>query len=705
MSFAIKLRTRLLGLTAVLTTAVAAPGCGQGISRDPLPGPPAAPPTPGSTPDGGLPSTPVALDAGAAGAGSPVPSGPALPRDWTMCGELGGVGITALARSADAARVAVGHGNGVVQVRAASDWALLSTFKAADEPISALALTADGAQLAVGTQVIAGPGTGVGVELWRADGVRGRQLRSGRVETLTFAPDGLHLLGLDGAPGTLTVWNATNTRVVVTLPRTLAVAFTPDGRALVVVEDGGPGVRWLDLTGRELHRLTLEERLSHAGLSPGGHLLAGDGAPAGGKSGFHIMGLGEGVPGPGSPPLPTWKYRTAPGALIEPTMLFSEDGDFLVRVAENSLERRSTDPDSPEPGAVLASYPRGWSRLPTLSPDGYTLLAATPEERVVEVELTAGLERRTLTTLGGHVQPVIDLALSPGPGLRLASSSRAGPDPGAVWLWDLPGRKALHGFAGGQTFTLGTRFSPRADLLAVFGDQVHLLRVDDGSVALRIAFEPRYQPPTFSGHRLAFPPKGQYLANVRYAVSGPSSTRVCESALDQVDTAGFAQQSCSTFLGAHITGSGIDFSPDGSVLVVAGVGAWRTDTREPLWKLPEVPHFPAPGDSLDGWVAFSRDGAQLLVASCPAPPRTCERPGAQVFRTSDGTLVRSVTGGRHPVFSADGSAVLAGDTLTDLATGNTRQLPVTTEISLFLPDQSIVVAEPTGRLRLLCPVP
>jgi WD40 repeat protein len=692
-----KLRAPVVARTAWLMVAVI--GCGPGISLDPRPETLSTPPMPAQASSPAAPSVPMpTAGAGRPGAGPPAPTGgPSLPRDWAVCGKLGGAGITAMVRDPTGAKVAVGHGSGVVTVHAASDWALLATIDADDETVIGLALSTGGDLLAVATEDV--------VRLFRSDGreLRGLQWSDDMYE-LAFAPDGAHLLGIDDV-GYLTVWNVASGGVVTRPGPVLAASFTIDSRALVLVAEVAPAVRWLGLDGQELRRLSLPETLFAATLSRGARLLAafGTGADQGGEE-FYVMALGDGVPGPDDT-VPAWKYATRiSSGLINPAMVFSDDGARLVLLAENGLEVRNTDPGAGTPGEVLLTQPRAWLRFPTLSADGKTLLVASPGEQVTEIDLEDGLERRTFATLGGYPGPLSDLTAS-ADGRHLASTSRGWQRGGPVWLWDLPARKPLRRFPGTGRFTTGAQFSPRGDLLAIFGDGAHLVRVDDGGVALRIAGEPDPHPPAFNGHGLAFPPDAQKGSLIRYATSAPSMTQMCESDLARTDASGYTEPRCWTIGSTHITGSGIDFSPDGGMVAVAGSWVTRTADNERLWKLPDVPHFPPPGGDLDGWVTFSRDGSLLLVASCPSEPRTCERPGAQVFRTADGTPIRTITGGRHAVFSADGTTVLAGDTLTDLATGSTRQRPVATELSAFLADQSIVTAEKSGRLRLLCPVP
>jgi WD40 repeat protein len=101
------------------------------------------------------------------------------------------------------------------------------------------------------------------------------------------------------------------------------------------------------------------------------------------------------------------------------------------------------------------------------------------------------------------------------------------------------------------------------------------------------------------------------------------------------------------------------------------------------------------------WATFSPDGSALAVSSCRV--MDCASPVTSVLRASDGSTVQTVSGGRNAVFSPDGKLVLAGGTVTDLATGATRALPMPAEVSLFAPDWTIYAASSDGQIRIFCP--
>jgi WD40 repeat protein len=703
------IRSTVSSIAAVVALGAVAACGGRGLSLDPTPGPPGGEmPGPGDPgPGGGAGSPPRRSDI-PGGLGTPRPAGPPVPRQWEPCATLGGAGINTLAQDPGGKVVAIGYGSGVVRLHAAEDRRVLATLVAHNGPVQALALSRDGQMLASASELQ--------VALWRttrgeaASGPLAVWGPSRDVAKLAFSPDGTLLLGIHQSTASATVWEVASGAVVASFAQTTVAAFTADSRAVVIVEGGGPAVRWMSLDGQELRRLSLGERLTNPVLAPAATALAGFSNGTGGPR-LLLVPLGEGVVNASGERVPAWRWTMRFAGFPELTLLlFTHDGRHLVQIDEERVELRTVDLADGSPAGVLVASATLSQRLrhPMLSPDGRSLVAATHDQTLVQLSLPDGVERPSFETLGGSPTPAHALDVSPD-GRFVASSETHGPH--AVWLWDLQTRKVVRSYPGAEGFTLGTRFSPESDLLAIFGDSAQIMRVGDGGFALRVAIDPQIDARTHTGHRIAFPPTARQGTTFRYALSDRRGVGTCHVDLTMLDPSGYHERRCSGgLISSEIrTASGLAYSPDGHALASAGIALWAPDLPGgPIWEFPSdraLPYEVGPDGPATSWAAFSPDNTYVLTSSCPDLRDGCDRPGGKVFRVADGTVVREFTGGRHAVFSADGRHVLAGDILTEIATGETRLLLAPTDVSAFLPDQGIVTADRSGVLRLLCPVP
>jgi len=115
-----------------------------------------------------------------------------------------------------------------------------------------------------------------------------------------------------------------------------------------------------------------------------------------------------------------------------------------------------------------------------------------------------------------------------------------------------------------------------------------------------------------------------------------------------------------------------------------------------------LPPVPTP---LDGWVAFSPDGAMLVARRGSYDSLSFH---TSIHRAADGMLIRDLATdiGGSPVFSPDGAWLLAGATVVKIAgTSSPITLHAVTQpgASTFAPDGTIIAARSNGVGLLLCP--
>jgi WD40 repeat protein len=151
--------------------------------------------------------------------------------------------ITALAFSADGARIASGAADGMVRVW---DWQARSMISeaqpAAGEPIVQLAFAPETDLLAIGTYAAA--------RLWRYDTGSIRALPigiNGASEVLVFSPDGTRVVGGNKTAG-LYVWNPADGALLSRLPgmvgESVAAGFSIDGGLLATAAFGVVPALW-----------------------------------------------------------------------------------------------------------------------------------------------------------------------------------------------------------------------------------------------------------------------------------------------------------------------------------------------------------------------------------------------------------------------------------------------------------------------------
>lgn len=516
---------------------------------------------------------------------------------------------------------------------------------AAESGITALALTPDGARVALGTRDGA---------VLQVDGIDGRPLSRmvghGRsVTALAYSPDGGALLSGD-RDGKAILWEGATGRQIAVLSdatsdaRVVSVDFAPDGTRALAADAGG-AVRLWSVTGRPLATLRSEDGLTRALFSADGrHILTGA------RDGTLRRWRAEGTMNGGAARL---FGRMADRA---DRLVFSADGGVLFAADRQGTLARWDLPDAgvarhgataEDPGWRVTAH-EGRVHMLELSPDGARLATAGHDHTARLWDAATG---EALAVLYGHTDDVRDIAFAPD-GATLATAS----DDGTVRLFSARDGALRATLAGHEAAVRRVAWSPDGTrLVSASADGTARLwhRGDSGGDAGG-GGDGGGAAADWTADILS-PGEGlSGAAPVTAALFAPDGGRVATASADgRIVLWDAADGSAVLRLGGARAVYHLAFAPDGGAIAAGGEGGtvnlW--DTRTGYQRAAFAGH----GGAVEG-LSFDAEGGRLLTASSDGTVR--------LWDTASGVELARPVESDHAVSEAaldpKGHAVAAG---------------------------------------------
>lgn len=278
-----------------------------------------------------------------------------------------------------------------------------------------------------------------------------RKIQGGYGRQIAISPNGRFLASIGEAneddPTTIVLWNVLNGKKIRTFPgnapRTLSLAFSPDGNKLL----SGGGDRliriWDVSSGRETKSLSgYTKVIKSLAFNKQGTILA---SALSDKEGNNIR---------------TWDIVSGkdPGTLLAPliqveSITYTQDG-ATIAAGGTALDNKSIalwNAQTNKLGTLLQADENSVRNI-TFSPDGKRIASATTDS-ILQIWDVA--QKKVVQQLRGHRRTINNVKFSPdGKMLASASSDRT------VKLWDAATGKELKTFAGHTEWVNAVSFSP-----------------------------------------------------------------------------------------------------------------------------------------------------------------------------------------------------------------------------------------------------
>ena len=498
-----------------------------------------------------------------------------------------------------------------------TQWALPKKAKArlGKSWINAIQFSPDGTQLAVGG--------GIGVWLYDVNMGKEISLFPGTSRSLAFSPDGRFLV--NGGDDTTTLWEVATGRKVTrhdSLPAASVLWFSKDSKTLVILNDSGDTIYWIDTDTGKRNVKKIENRLdSHPRAV---YALTHDKVAIAEDSG--ILQLWNAKSGKKVSTLtgPAERLQAEDVTGIEfnrvISLAFSPDG---TRLASGRLDRtvRLWDTTSNNEPILLQkqSLSRALLRSTQEFVDGPNVLLFSPDGKILacgegqNVKLWDITTGELITTLKGHIGLVDNLAFSPD-GSILASASGEG----TVLYWNIK--------TGDQLPPKITEHTDELETISFMKGSSTLASVDYSGIITswdletsqrtthrtKTAFEnTRYWLESIP---LAFSPDGTKLAS-KGILNTPTAPLGTTPRIRLIDVTSGRELTSLTYSNENVADHLI-FSPDGKTVVFSAHGhtygkirLWNTETD----KILDIRFSDQPA-----WIraaAFSPDGNKLVAGT------------------------------------------------------------------------------------------